>query len=293
MPWQDRTYYRQDRRPPLIGGLTTRSVVWWLLAANFIVFVLDAILGGAQRASWLAPARWGNFNVPQAVHSAQLWRFITYQFIHADFWHLLFNMIALFFFGPMIEGWLGSRRFLAFYVLCGMAGAVVFSLLSLVPGLLPLADYILVGASGAIFGILVGGAMIAPNQRVMLLFPPIPLSLRTMALFFLAFAVFAVVVGSANAGGEASHLGGAALGAVLMKWPVLLQWADPSATLWGSSVRRWWRRRRAQRIQRREQNLTAQVDRILEKVAQHGLHSLTAHEKRVLRRATQHQRRAG
>jgi len=67
MPWQDRTYYRQDRRPPLIGGLTSRSVVWWLLATNCLVFVADSILMGSRRAEALAPTHWANFNVQDAA----------------------------------------------------------------------------------------------------------------------------------------------------------------------------------------------------------------------------------
>jgi len=203
------------------------------------------------------------------------------------------NMISIYFFGPIMEGWFGSRRFLAFYLLCGMSGAVIFAIASAVPGLLAGRDYQLVGASGAAFGVLIAAAMVAPRQRAMLIFPPIPMSLRALALFLLAFSILSLMAGGKDAGSEATHLGGAALGAVLVKWPFLLGWADPSATAWGSNLRRRWRRRRAQRLQRREQSLTAEVDRILEKVAQHGLHSLTGREKRALRRATQHQRRAG
>lgn len=294
MGWQDRTFHRQDRGSTLFGGIGGGWAVWWLIGINCVVFFFDAALFGSLRADALAPSHWANFNVPKAIYGGQVWRFLTYQFVHADFLHLLFNMLALFFFGPMIESWFGSRRFLAFFLLCGMSGAVVFTVLTFVPGLLPpLFGYPLVGASGGIFGILVGAAMMAPKQRVMLLFPPIPMSLRTMAIFFLAFAVLSLLAGSGNAGGEAAHLGGAALGAALVKWPWLIGWADPGATAWGSNLRRRWRRRRALRIQQREQSLDHEVDRILAKVAQHGLHSLTASEKRTLRRATQLHRRTG
>ncbi|NJL31790.1 MAG: rhomboid family intramembrane serine protease, partial [Phycisphaerales bacterium] len=87
----------------------------------------------------------------------------------------------------------------------------------------------LIGASGSIYGILLAAALVAPDMKVMLLFPPIPMKLRTMASVFLGIATLQVLVGSANAGGEAAHLGGALLGFLLIKQPWLLGWAESSA----------------------------------------------------------------
>ncbi|MFQ5517842.1 MAG: rhomboid family intramembrane serine protease, partial [Acidimicrobiia bacterium] len=82
---------------------------------NAVVFLLDNILFNSNRGNWLAPWGWGSFSVTKAIGSLQLWRFVTYQFIHANFFHVFFNMLAVYFFGPIMERWWGSRRFLIFY----------------------------------------------------------------------------------------------------------------------------------------------------------------------------------
>jgi membrane associated rhomboid family serine protease len=134
-------------------------------------------------------------------------------------------MIALYFFGPMVESHLGSRRYLAFYLLCGIMGAAAYVLLWL-PGVLVSAPWIpLVGASAGIFGVLIAGATIAPDTAVMLLFPPIPMSLRTLAWILIGIGVLTIVLGGPNAGGQAAHLGGAALGYLLIRRPNLLNFA--------------------------------------------------------------------
>jgi membrane associated rhomboid family serine protease len=136
-------------------------------------------------------------------------------------------MMALYFFGPLVEYYLGARRYLAFYLLCGMAGGAAYLLLWAVgahaqdPRWILIVDprTPLVGASAGIFGILIAAARIAPDARVMLLFPPIPMRLRTLAWVLLGLAAYTVIFHGANAGGQAAHLGGAAVGAVLIQFP--------------------------------------------------------------------------
>lgn len=299
MGWQDRDYHRVD--PEFSGGFGARlrgaSMVGWLLGINVIVYILDSILSHGMRSPWwLSPVYWGRFTVEDAIYSVQLWRFGTYQFLHHDFFHLLMNMIGLFFFGPMIEKWWGSRRFLVFYLLCGACGAVLFALIVLVvPGVIfdltvpgePAAAG-LVGASGATFGILVACAVLYPHQRVMLLLPPIPMAMRTMALLFLGIAAMTLIFGAHNAGGEAAHLGGALLGYLLVKNPRRLDWVDriSPSTIQGSVTRG-----RVDRQQRREHEHQAEVDRILDKVSRQGLQSLSHKEKKTLNQATAKKRR--
>ncbi|MEX2213442.1 MAG: rhomboid family intramembrane serine protease [Phycisphaeraceae bacterium] len=303
MAWHERDYNREEQHTS--GGFgrnfSTRTVVTWLIIINAVIFLLDAILTGSQRASWLSPYIHGAFDVGRAVHGWQLWRWFTYQFLHGDFFHVFFNMLGLYFFGPMIENYLGSRRFLAFYLLCGMSGAVLYSLIvSFAPGLI-FPDMIvrvagqvpLIGASGSVFGVLIAAACVAPRQRVMLLFPPIPMELRTMAMVFLGIATLSLLAGSSNAGGDACHLGGAALGYLFIKRTWLLNWAD---RLGGDGWRRWKEKRRSRKVSReREESVAmeAEVDRILAKVKDHGLHSLTEGENKSLQRATENKRKAG
>jgi membrane associated rhomboid family serine protease len=130
-------------------------------------------------------------------------------------------MMALWFFGGMVEEFLGRRRYLVFYLLCGAAGAIFYLALNLagylihasVPGLLVLDTYTpLVGASAGVFGVLIACAYIAPDEVVNIIFTPIPLKLRTFAYGYVVAAVVQLLIGSSNAGGEAAHVGGAIAG---------------------------------------------------------------------------------
>lgn len=300
MGWQDRHYHRD---PPSYGGggfgPRGLSMVAWLLVINCVVFLIDGILAGSLRGAAAAPSRIGAFSVDRAVYSVQLWRWITYQFVHAHLWHLVFNMIVLYFFGRLMEQWWGSRRFLAFYLLCGTCGAVLFTIIVLlVPGLIVSSSVNatripMVGASGSIFGILVGCAVVYPHQRVMLLIPPVPMTIRNLALVLLGITSLSLLVGATNAGGEAAHLGGAALGFFLIKNPSLLNWANVRIQLASGSGPRARNKGRGDRKQKQVQRESNEVDRILAKVKDHGVHSLTHGEKKTLQRATDRQREAG
>lgn len=294
MAWYERDYNREDAGPMSMGRRPAMSVTTRLLIINCVVFVLDGVTRGSSRGDWLSPSRHGAFSIEQAVYGLQLWRWFTYQFLHADLMHLVFNMIGLYFFGRLMENWWGKRRFLVFYLLCGMSGALLFTLLAYMPGLLAVAPRTsLVGASGSIFGILVGCALLYPHQRVMLMFPPIPMSMRTMALVFLGISVASLAFGACGAGGAAAHLGGAALGLLLVRHPRLLGFADRSggSVLGQARLRR--QQGRARQARHREAHEAVEVDRILDKVREHGLHSLSGREKRALKRATDRKRRAG
>lgn len=285
MGWQDRHYNKDGSGyggGASIGRMQSGSMVMWLLGINCVVFVIDAILGGGTRVGATRYlSMWGNFNIDQAVEGFQIWRLVTYQFLHGGFFHLLFNMIGLYFFGPMMEQWWGSRRFLAFYLLCGVCGALPMIALVYV-GVLPEGTG-LVGASGALYGILIGAATLFPKQTVQLLIPPIPMTLRTMALIFLGISFFSAVVGN-NDGGNAAHLAGAGLGFFLVKKPGLLNWAD---RLSAQAIQDGYNRGRYEKKIKQEQASRAEVDRILAKVSDNGIQSLTKREKKILHQDTQ------
>lgn len=303
MAWQDRVYSGQGRPGGdpsgrgAFGGLgggrfDGAAVTLWLIILNTAVFFLDQIFTGSTRANTFSLSRWGSFSLDAAVTHLQLWRWVTYAFLHHGIFHLFFNMLGLYFFAPLMERWWGSRRFLGFYMICAASGAVFFSLLY---PIIPNVDWRtgLVGASGGLFGILVGCALVFPDMRVMPVIPPIPMSMRTMALIFLGIAVLSLLVGSEQAGGQAAHLGGAAMGLVLVKFPVLLRPFEGSRASRRPGKLDWRTRWRQKRLQRHRQQILreqAEVDRILDKVHNHGLQSLTDKEKRLLHRATERQR---
>jgi membrane associated rhomboid family serine protease len=205
----DRDYYRTPQQGNIFTGMRVWSVNTWLIAINAAVFILDALLGHPL-------FELGYFSVATAIYHLEIWRFITLQFLHANVQHIAYNMIALFFFGPLVEQYLGSRRYLVFYLLCGIASAVSFLLLWGAHILVEDPSTPLIGASGSIFGVLIAAAIIAPDVRVMLDFF-IPMKLRTLAWILLAIAVVTVITNGNNAGGEAAHIGGAAAGLLLIK----------------------------------------------------------------------------
>jgi membrane associated rhomboid family serine protease len=228
----------------------------------------------------------------------EFWRFIGFQFLHANVTHLLFNMIALYFFGPLVESRLGGKRYLAFYLLCGMCGALMYLLLNLggraassifghdvrIPGLL-FEDVTtpLIGASAGVFGVLMAGAYIAPHAVVYLFFV-LPMRFATLAYALVLVALLSVFLGGHNQGGEAAHLGGAAAGFYFIRRPHhlhgffdILGWADPTS--------HHYRHKRAHRARPRKGD-RAEVDRILDKISSSGLKSLSEKEKRTLREAS-------
>lgn len=301
MSWRDRDYNRDDASYGyrgndgggggfggagfsfgLGGGMT--YMVKWLLIINIAIFVMD-IFTNKQYFTAV-----GAFTYAGGVSHGQLWRWVTYQFLHADFLHIAMNMLGLFFFGPIIERYLGSRRFLAFYLLCGASGAWFYSTLGLTR-IIPFdvnAD--LVGASGSLFGILAAAAVVAPNTTVQLLIPPIPMKLRTMVLIVLGIAAFTVFFHGNNAGGQAAHLGGAAFGYLLIRYPKSLNFAEA----WGpGDFSDTLKRKRAEREQRKAVEEEEEVDRILAKVKKEGVGNLTEKEKDTLKRATERQNKAG
>jgi membrane associated rhomboid family serine protease len=133
-------------------------------------------------------------------------------------------MFALYIFGTLIEQFLGRRRFLAFYLLSGIGGAVLYVILTVLGFFDATAQATrtpLVGASAGIFGLLVAAAVIAPNATV-LIYGAIPMKLKTLAYVLLAIAVFTIFSGGENGGGQAAHLGGAVVGFFLIRKPELL-----------------------------------------------------------------------
>jgi hypothetical protein len=144
----------------------------------------------------------------------------------------------------------------------------------------------LIGASAGIYGIFIGVALIAPDMRVALLFPPIELSMRQLAIAVLAIAVGAILFRlGGNEGGEAGHLGGAILGYILVKYPRLLG-RD------GSNIHKRQRGPYESKIRPRSELLSKRddaVDLILDKISKHGFQSLTEEEREVLNKASQRQ----
>lgn len=251
-------------------------VVKRLLIINIAVFLAAIVI----RPLGILIYEWFQLDPTSLPRALQVWRLVTYQFLHdpRNIFHIVFNMLGLYFLGPTLERYWGSRRFLPFYLGCGVAGGLFYLLLVAV-NFLPAMP--LIGASGAILGMLAACAILFPHFVVFIFLFPIPI--RVAAIAFTVIYFFFVITKGANAGGDAAHLAGMAAGAIYV-------------------FSQGWRERFKLKIQsgRRqkkiatERNLQLELDRILQKVHTSGIHSLTPKEKKLLRQATEaEQRRRG
>lgn len=164
------------------------------------------------------------------------WQPVTHMFMHGGFWHILFNMYTLFAFGSVVENILGTKKFLLFYFVCGfgavalhqgvqyieMQSAMGSAALGSAAAYQQIAAIRLtptVGASGAIYGVLIGFAMLFPESRMTLIFPPVTLSAKWMVVLFAAVELFSGVTNIASSVAHFAHLGG-----MLIGWLLILLW---------------------------------------------------------------------
>ena len=186
---------------------STQQVTKNLLIVNIIVYIAIKL-----NPEYMFGAYALYFPASRMFH---WWQFVTYMFLHANFWHILFNMYTLFIFGGIVEQMLGSRKFFTFYMLSGIGSAVIYM------GIQALTHSYgaCVGASGAIYGVLIAYAMLFPDNRMTLLFPPVTLSAKWMVIIFLALELGTGVVSTVtNVGVVAhfAHVGGMLVGFLLM-----------------------------------------------------------------------------
>lgn len=303
MSWQDRDYARGAgparpvwSRVPSVGG-SGRSIVTTLLIINVSIYVLGALfpafeellMGGRNVKTGIAEMR------ADLVMQGQVWRLVTAEFLHASVPHLFINMLVLHFLGRSLERMWSARKFLTVYMLCGVAGNLFFTLLAargVIPTWMPA-----VGASGCIYGLLGIVAVLFPQATVYIYFL-FPMKIRTAAYIFAGIAVLSIIRRGANFGGEACHLAGLIFGVWwAMKgdawWETRGRYRSSGAKTPFASARRSAKTKRpsgfaAKIAERREDQET--IDRILRKVYDGGIQSLTEAEKRALQGATERQR---
>jgi membrane associated rhomboid family serine protease len=213
-------------------------VVKNLLIINIIFFIGTWVLGDRFEIISYLPAYY--FDSP----SFRVWQIITYMFMHGGFGHIFFNMFALFMFGPILEYSIGSKRFFNLYFICGI-GAIVIQMLvqaielhnligtftihnsaNVINQLDPISlqkvkaiyEDPVVGASGAIFGIVVAFAMLYPNMEMMILFIPVPIKAKYLIPGYIAIELFSGI-GQFSGDNVAhfAHLGGALFGFLMVK----------------------------------------------------------------------------
>ncbi len=252
-----------------------------LLIANVAVFGLFALgILPVAAVEWLA------FAVPDFLFKP--WTALTYMFVHTSFGHLFTNMLVVFFFGPPLESRWGGRFFLRYYIACGLGGALFSVLLYSLVG--PTA---MIGASGAIFGLLLAFALNWPDAKIYLYFLfPVP------AKWFVAvlgvFALFATAGGGGGGVAHWAHLGGLATGFVYLKFGerlgrslrrVFFKDGPGHVRVESSSGPSGAPRAKARPAPRRrpvDGDSLDEVDRILDKIRESGMDSLSPKERAFL-----------
>jgi membrane associated rhomboid family serine protease len=207
-------------------------VVSRLIAFNVVAYVVQVLTG-----TWLV-RQFGL--VPALVGEFELWRLFTYQFLHGGVLHLALNMFALWMFGSELAGRWGARFFLRYYFVCAVGGGILFWLVRMgtwVPS---------VGASGAIYGVLMAYAMWFPNRQVYLYFL-VPIRVRYLILGLIVLELMQAIESTGTGIAHAAHLGGMGFGYAYLRWHGVqgLALSDSFRPL--RQLKAWWRGRRIRR----------------------------------------------
>ena len=237
------------------------------------------------------------FTSPEIIRSLQFsprtalvrpWTFLTYMFVHAGLLHLLANMLMLFVFGTAVESRMGSRNFILYYFFCGV-GAAVFSLL--LAGVMPVGAFI--GASGAVLGVAVAFATFWPEAELIVFPIPIPIRARTLVIGLVILDVIGSRLWPSDGIAHLAHVGGALFGYLFFRVQSLSRRssAQPARTVErvvmvqsGSAEPERRTPVTPMRPRRRADSdpVAAEVDRVLDKISEKGISSLTPAERRFL-----------
>jgi membrane associated rhomboid family serine protease len=182
-----------------------------LIVANVAVFLLQSIAPGIVIPFALWPLAASASGVGASFGP---WQLLTYAFLHGGLVHLAFNMFALYMFGSAVEQVFGPRRYLIYYLVCVVSAAVSQLIVAAMMG----GVYPTVGASGGVFGLLLAYGMYFPHNRVMLLFPPIPMPARVFVVVYAVIELYLGVTGSQAGVAHFAHLGGMIGGFIMLRY---------------------------------------------------------------------------
>lgn len=249
-----------------------------LLVANTVLFLLTRIVGAELFISWFG--FW-----PQNALTRP-WGAVTYMFLHGDLWHLLFNMLVLFFFGPPLENRWGSSEFLKYYLLCGLGGVALSFVFAPQAGI--------IGSSAAIYGLMLAFAWHWPEAPIYI-WGIFPIKAKWLVGFMFVLTFISAFDGSGGVVAHFAHLGGLLTGIGYLKFgdrlgarlgeirnsrvserfaivPRKVSRAEEAGTA----------SRGKKRARRGEEDLLDEVDRILDKISARGIAALTADERSLL-----------
>ena len=268
-------------------------LIWINIAVFLAINIPGTIEGWVNSTKYIAAFSNEYLSLPSNLSKllVRFWTPFTYMFMHADVWHILFNMLWLYWFGQIFEEFLGKKRTIGLYILGGLAGGILFVVAF---NLLPLFSYVkqvshVVGASASVMAIVIGAATIAPNYSINLMIIG-PVKIKWIALFYVAVDFLSTT--GPNAGGQIAHLGGALIGFIYVKQ--VQRGNDWIAGLAG--ITDLFKRKPKLKVvsTNRDKNRVAkprqdEIDAILDKISQNGYDSLNQHEKEILFRASKHE----
>jgi membrane associated rhomboid family serine protease len=306
----DREYYRKEGPSYLEALIPSGQVCKWLIGINILLFVGQLITkptpdefrnlhqNGLEIGEKASP--WGPISDALILDTAkvshgQVWRLLTYAFLHspATWMHIFFNMLFLWWFGSEIEELYGSKEFLAFYLVSAVIGGLAFQAQAMIQN----APMLSVGASGAVTAVLVLYAFHFPHATILLFFV-VPVPIWLFVIFQVGQDALQLLGRTQTETAVAVHLGGAGFAALYYKfhWHVTSLWRSAQA----------WRRERAKpklRVYHPEEDeavpvtsgviadldehLDAKLDAVLEKLSRHGRESLSDSERGILLRASE------
>lgn len=253
------------------GGYILSPWVKRLIIANAAVFV----------ATFAVPALISYLAFQPSAILLRPWSLLTYMFTHGGFFHLFFNLLALFFFGPPIESAWGSREFIKYYLICGLGGAALSFVFAF--------NSPIVGASAAVYGVMLAFAMMWPDLPIYI-WGIFPVKAKWLVIFMGAISFFSAFGGSADGVAHFAHLGGLAAGFLYIK-------LDKKTGNPVQRVQKLFTRRKFKvvpgstnpkpepprpRGRRDEDRVLDDVDKVLDKISTHGMASLTPDERRLL-----------
>ena len=290
-----------------------------LLLVNIIAFV----------ATWILQLRGLDLNDLLGLHffmaaDFQVWQLLTYMFLHSGFTHILFNMFALWMFGVVIENVWGPKKFLFYYISCGVGAGIMqeiaqfFSFYFTISAQDPtvgfgelfaighqlstqLNGWTTIGASGAVYAILLAFGMIFPNERIFIFPLPIPFKAKWFVMFYVAIELFSAMSSSGDNVAHMAHLGGMLFGYLMIRY-----WNNHPTAGYGRSNGRQFFDRLKENFEKRSQpkmkvhkggtndreddwafnarkkQNQEEIDRILDKIRRSGYDSLTKEEKQKL-----------
>jgi len=251
-------FYRQYQRPGW-GRSFAGTVVGKLIIANVAVFILQQLFRPYFDQLFALQPR-------AVVENFYIWKIVSYMFLHGSVFHLLFNMVVLFFLGTTLEMTWGANRFLKYYLACGAGAGLLHMLISY--------NTSVIGASGATYGVMMAFAMLYPNQIVLFMFL-FPIKIKYLVGGF--FAMDLILGLFANDGvAHFAHIGGALTGLLFFRDEVRqrLRFSTNAKRKWNAHIR--------ERKDHSKERDSDNIDSILDKISAKGYENLTTTEKRIL-----------